>query len=80
MLVQVLKTLLLGAIKILNSLGIIDYVSFGSEIGEIKPLDDVATILAKEPREFSNILKTQLKSVKLLYKCILVILLYIWKL
>ena len=62
MLVQVLKTLLVGAIKILNSLGIIDYISFGSEIGEIKPLDDVASILAKEPKEFSNILKTQLKS------------------
>lgn len=57
-----LKILLLGAIKILNSLGIIDYLSFGSEIGSIKPLDDVATVLAKEPREFSNILKTQLKS------------------
>lgn len=56
------KTLLIGAIKILNSLGIIDYLSFGSEIGQIKPLDDVASILAKEPREFSNILKKQLKS------------------
>ena len=53
-----LKILLLGAVKILNSLGIIDYLSFGSEIGQIKPLDDVA----KEPKEFSNILKTQLKS------------------
>lgn len=62
MLVQVLKILLLGAVKILNSLGIIDYLSFGSEMGQIKPLDDVASILAKEPKEFSNILKTQLKS------------------
>ena len=51
-----------GAIKILNSLGIVDYISFGSEIGKIKPLDDVASILAKEPKEFSNILKTQIKS------------------
>ncbi len=31
-------------------------------MGQIKPLDDVATILAKEPKDFSNILKTQLKS------------------
>lgn len=59
---QVQKILLVGAIKILNSLGIIDYLSFGSEIGQIKPLDDVASILAKEPKEFSNILKSQLKS------------------
>ncbi|MBR2290372.1 MAG: nucleotidyltransferase [Clostridia bacterium] len=51
-----------GAVKILNSLGIIDYLSFGSEIGQIKPLDDVATVLAKEPKEFSAILKAQLKS------------------
>ena len=51
-----------GAIKILNTLGIIDYLSFGSEIGEIKPLDDVATILAKEPKEFSELIKHQLKS------------------
>ena len=34
-----------GAIKILNSLGIVDYLSFGSELGEIAPLDDLASIL-----------------------------------
>lgn len=51
-----------GSIKILNSLGIIDYLSFGSELGQIKPLDDVASVLAKEPKEFSALLKTQLKS------------------
>ncbi len=51
-----------GAIKILNSLGIIDYLSFGSEIGEIKPLNDVANVLAKEPKDFSEILKRQLRS------------------
>lgn len=51
-----------GAVKILNSLGIIDYLSFGSEIGEIKPLDDVATILAKEPKDFSELIKRQLRS------------------
>jgi len=51
-----------GAIKILNSLGIIDYISFGSELGEIKPLDDVATVLAKEPKDFSELIKRQLRS------------------
>ena len=58
----VLKTLQNGAIKILNTLGIIDYLSFGSEIGQIKPLDDVASILAKEPKDFSDIIKRELKS------------------
>jgi len=51
-----------GSIKILNTLGIIDYLSFGSEIGQIKALDDVATVLAKEPKDFSDIIKHQLKS------------------
>lgn len=51
-----------GAIKILSTLGIIDYLSFGSEIGEIKALNDVAEILYREPKEFSDIIKNQLRS------------------
>lgn len=51
-----------GAIKILSTLGIIDYLSFGSEIGEIKALNDIAEILYKEPKEFSDIIKNQLRS------------------
>ena len=51
-----------GAIKILNSLGVVDYISFGSEIGELSPLNDVASILYKEPKEFSNLISKQLKS------------------
>ena len=51
-----------GAIRILNSLGIVDYVSFGSEIGEISPLNDVAQVLYKEPKEFSALISKQLRS------------------
>ena len=51
-----------GAIKILNSLGVVDYLSFGSEIGEISPLNDVASILYKEPKEFSSLITAQLRS------------------
>lgn len=51
-----------GAIKILNSLGVVDFVSFGSEIGEINSLNEVANILYKEPKEFSNLITAQLKS------------------
>lgn len=51
-----------GAVKILNSLGVVDYISFGSEIGEISPLNEVASILYKEPKEFSNLISRQLKS------------------
>ena len=51
-----------GAIKILNSLGVVDYVSFGSEIGEISPLNDIASILYREPKDFSALLKNYLSS------------------
>lgn len=51
-----------GAVKILNSLGVVDYLSFGSEVGEISPLNDVASILYKEPKEFSSLISAQLKS------------------
>lgn len=51
-----------GAIKILNSLGIVDYLSFGSELGELSPLNDIADILYKEPKEFSSLITKQLKS------------------
>ena len=51
-----------GAVKILNSLGVVDYISFGSEIGEISPLNDVASILYREPKEFQALILSQLKS------------------
>ena len=51
-----------GAIKILNSLGIVDYLAFGSESGDITLLDKIATILYNEPKEFSQLINMQLRS------------------
>lgn len=51
-----------GAVKILNSLGIVDYLSFGSEIGNINSLNEVAKILYNEPKEFSSLISAQIKS------------------
>lgn len=51
-----------GAVKILNSLGIVDYISFGSELGDLAPLNEIAQILYKEPKEFSSLITRQLKS------------------
>ncbi len=51
-----------GAIKILNSLQVVDYLSFGSEIGNISPLNDIASFLYKEPKEFSALITNQLRS------------------
>ena len=41
-----------GGIKLMDSLNIVDYISFGSELGEIEPLQDIADILIKEPLFF----------------------------
>ena len=51
-----------GAIKLLENLKIVDYVSFGSEIGEIEILDSIADVLNKEPKEFSTLLQKELKN------------------
>ena len=51
-----------GAIKILNNLGIVDYLSFGSELGEISPLGDLANLLYKEPKELSLLINQYVKT------------------
>ena len=51
-----------GAIKLLNSLGIVDYVSFGSECGDLNLLKTVSSVLTDEPKELSNLISAQLKS------------------
>ena len=49
-----------GSIKILNSLGIIDFLSFGSETSDIKILNSFANILYDEPKEYKKILSNYL--------------------
>ena len=49
-----------GAVKILNSLGIVDYISFGSECDNISILDDIANVLAYEPSEYKTLLSHEL--------------------
>ena len=49
-----------GAIKILNSLEIIDYLSFGSETPDIDVLDSIADILYDEPKDYKRLLATEL--------------------
>lgn len=50
-----------GSIKILNTLGIVDYLSFGSETENIDILNKIAEILYKEPDEYKTILTNELK-------------------
>ncbi len=49
-----------GAIKILNSLGIINFISFGSECNDISILNKIADVLSAEPCEYKTLLAHEL--------------------
>lgn len=48
----------LGAVSLLNSIGIVNSICFGSESGNISTLKTIAEILEEEPIDFKNYLKT----------------------
>lgn len=50
-----------GAIKLLNSLKIVDTVSFGSENSDIDILNRISGILYEEPKQYVEFLNTELK-------------------
>lgn len=50
-----------GAIKILDNLGIVDTVSFGTETDDFAALNNISSIISEEPKEYVNILKEELK-------------------
>ena len=49
-----------GAIKLLDSLKIVDYLSFGSELCDVNLLNDFANVLYEEPNEYVSILNHEL--------------------
>ena len=49
-----------GAISILNSLGIVDNIFFGSECGDVTKLYDIAKVLTNNNEDFNAILKSYL--------------------
>lgn len=51
-----------GAIKILNSLKIVDHISFGAETDDLSKLNILANTLYKEPKEYKDLLSEALKS------------------
>lgn len=51
-----------GAIKILSSLNIINYLSFGAECSNLELLDSIASILYDEPSAFKELLANELKN------------------
>lgn len=50
-----------GSISLLNQLGCIDSICFGSECGDLHLLKEIAQILADEPMEYQTALKQALK-------------------
>ncbi|OPJ61771.1 nucleotidyltransferase [Clostridium oryzae] len=51
-----------AAVSILNSLSIVNYLSFGSELGEVKTLNKIASVLFDEPIEFKANIKKYIKA------------------
>lgn len=49
-----------GAIKILNSLKVVDHLSFGAECHEVNKLNIIANVLYDEPKEFKAFLADEL--------------------
>ena len=50
-----------GAVKILNSLKVVDYLSFGAETADISTLQQIAEVLYTEPRKYKTFLSHELK-------------------
>lgn len=50
-----------GAIKILKSLNIVDYVSFGTETEDYAALNNISTIVSEEPKQYKDLLSNELK-------------------
>ena len=53
-----------GAIKILNSLKIVDNISFGAETENLNQLNVIANVLYKEPKEYKDLLYNSLRDGK----------------
>ncbi len=49
-----------GAIKILDSLGIVTHISFGIEAKELSTLNNIANVLFEEPKEYVTMLNHEL--------------------
>ncbi len=49
-----------GAVSILNSLGTVDTLSFGSECGDLGLLTSIASLLVTEPEEYRLLLRSKL--------------------
>lgn len=49
-----------GGVQLLENLGVVDFLCFGSESGSVSELKSLAAILTAEPEEYKKVLKKQL--------------------
>lgn len=59
---QSAETFAYGGVKLLDSLNVVDYLSFGSELGELEPLMHISSILSQEPEYYKEKLKYHLSN------------------
>lgn len=52
--IQSAESFAYGGVKLLDSLNIVDYLSFGSELGDLEPLIEISSILSKEPMYYKE--------------------------
>ena len=55
------KALQCGAVKILENLKVVDTISFGTETQDFAALNNIANVITEEPKEYTNLLKEELK-------------------
>ena len=50
-----------GAVELLDASGVVTELCFGSELGELEPLEKAAELLLEEPEAYQELLRTELK-------------------
>lgn len=60
--VQTAELFAYGSVRILEKLNIVDYIAFGSELGQLEILIEIANVLVEEPYYYKKELKANLAS------------------
>lgn len=60
--VQTAELFAYGSVRILEKLNIVDYIAFGSELGQLDVLKEIANVLVEEPYYYKKKLKANLAS------------------
>ena len=53
-----------GAVELLDASGVVNELCFGSELGELEPLEKAAELLLEEPEDYQKLLRAELKKGK----------------